>query len=174
MFFALGSLILLLGLFLLMEQKPSKDRTIAEESKTKEKLFEINHLASEFYHYILTSLPLGKRGMEYLTQRGLNKQLIETFGIGYSPASWESLLRFLLKKGYSSSELFSAGLVVRSREGKYYDRFRGRLMFTLRDQYGNVVGFSGRKLPEEAGSLPDKQDANPSRDAPPIWNSRLR
>lgn len=132
-----------------------------EESKKKEKLFEINHLSSEFYHYILTTHKMGKRAMEYLIERGLNKQMIDTFMIGYSPASWESLLKFLQKKGYSLPDLFTAGLVVRSREGKYYDRFRGRLMFTLKDQYGNIVGFSGRKLPDDAGgsSLSDKQDA---------------
>lgn len=121
--------------------------TPTEGTKLKDKLFEINHLASEFFHYLLTSHRLGESASRYLKEREIRKETIRTFLLGYSPNSWDSLLQFLLKKNYAVEDIFTAGLLVKSREGRYYDRFRGRLMFTLRDHRGNIVGFSGRILP---------------------------
>ncbi len=120
--------------------------TPSESSKLKEKLYEINHLASEFFHYLLTGHKLGARARDYLKKRHITQKTAETFKLGYAPDSWDSLLRYLLKKGYSQEDIYTAGLLVKSERGNYYDRFRGRLMFTLRDSRGNVVGFSGRKL----------------------------
>lgn len=121
--------------------------------KLKEKLYGINSLASEFFHYLLTNHSLGKRAMDYLKERGIKKEIIETFKLGYAPESWDSLLKFMNKKGFSNTDLSTAGLLIKTNTGRYYDRFRGRLIFTLRDHRGNTVGFSGRKLP---GS--DKED----------------
>lgn len=123
--------------------------TPSDSSKIKEKLYEINHLAGEFYHFLLTSHQLGVRTMEYLKNRGIKKETIETFSLGYAPNSWDSLLLFLLKKGYEKNDIFNAGLLVKSERGSFYDRFRGRLMFALKDHWDNVIGFSGRKLPSE-------------------------
>lgn len=120
-----------------------------DESKKKETYYEINHLASEFYHYLLTSHPAGKKALEYLKTRGIKKETVKTFSLGYAPNSWESLMRYLVKKGYQTSDIYTVGLIVRSGSGKFYDRFRGRLMFTLRDHRGNIIGFSGRLLDEE-------------------------
>jgi DNA primase len=94
---------------------------------------------------------LGKRGLEYLKGREISEKSIKTFSLGYSPNSWEGLYRFLRKKGYEDELLEKAGLVIRSsredgRGARYYDRFRGRVMFTLKDHRGNVVGFAGRIL----------------------------
>jgi DNA primase len=120
-----------------------------DASRLKEKLYEINHLASEFFKYILTSHSMGKRVMEYLAQREIRKEIIQSFSLGYSPDSWDSLIRFLIKKGYKNEDIYTAGLSVKNQRGGFYDRFRGRLMFTLKDHRGNIVGFSGRKLPPE-------------------------
>jgi len=120
--------------------------TTTDESKKKETYYEINHLASEFYHYLLTSHRLGKKALGYLKTRGIRNETIKTFLLGYAPESWENLSRYLTKKGYRPEDLYTVGLTVKSETGKFYDRFRGRLMFTLKDHRGNIVGFSGRKL----------------------------
>jgi DNA primase len=118
------------------------------QGKTKTKILEVNHLASEFYHYILTSHKLGENARQYLKERGVTEKTIKTFMLGYSPNSWDGLAKFLRKKGYDEKLLETAGLLVPSARGGY-DRFRGRVMFALRDHRGNVVGFSGRLLDKE-------------------------
>jgi len=128
------------------------------EDQIKERLYEINHLASEFYHYLLLNHPIGKKALEYVLNRGITKKTIEIFKIGFAPNLWESVSKFLIKKGFKIQELETAGLVIKSdrRQNSYYDRFRGRIMFTLKDQRGNVVGFAGRVLDQDANeaSLP--------------------
>jgi DNA primase len=116
------------------------------EAKLKQKIFEVNHLASEYYQYILTKHKLGEKALDYLKHRGVSEKSIKTFGLGYSPNSWDALSSYLKKKGYEESLLDSAGLAIKRTGGGYYDRFRRRVMFTLKDHRGNVVGFSGRVL----------------------------
>lgn len=125
-------------------------RTIADtpQAKIKDKILEVNHLASEFYQYLLTKHALGAHARDYLKTRGVSDKSIQTFTLGYSPNSWDGLLKYLKKKGYEEELLEQAGLIIR-RQG-YYDRFRGRIMFTLKDHRGHVVGFAGRVLnPDE-------------------------
>ncbi|MBI3955812.1 DNA primase [Candidatus Gottesmanbacteria bacterium] len=126
------------------------ERRVADtpESKLKEKIFAANHLASEYYHYLLTQHAIGEKARQYLKTRGVTDKTIKTFVLGYSPNSWHGLLKYLQKKGYDGELLEKAGLVIPSRN--YYDRFRGRVMFTLKDHRGNVVGFSGRLLDPDA------------------------
>lgn len=118
------------------------------EAKLKQKIYEVNHLASEFYHYLLTKHALGKKAREYLKGRGVSEKTIVTFMLGYSPNSWDGLIKYLEKKGYDNNLLEQAGLLISSPRGGY-DRFRGRVMFTLKDHRDNVVGFSGRLLDPE-------------------------
>ncbi|MCL4360376.1 DNA primase [Patescibacteria group bacterium] len=127
------------------------ERRVADtpEGKKKEKLYEVNHMAGEFYHFILTRHRLGERARQYLKTRGLSDKTIVTFGIGYSPNSWDALTNYLRKKNYDTGVLAEAGLLVPSRQGGY-DRFRGRVMFPLRDHRGQVAGFSGRLLDPDA------------------------
>ncbi len=125
--------------------------TSYQPSKTtelKERIYEVNHLAAEFYNYILTKHPLGQKGRDYVSNRLITDNSVTLFQIGYAPNSWDSLLKFLLKKGYSPVELEAAGLVSKSARGQFFDRFRGRVMFSLADHRGNVVGFAGRLLEE--------------------------
>lgn len=119
---------------------PSKD------SQIKERVLAANHLASEFYAYLLTSHPLGGKARDYLAQRKISDSSRKLFGLGYAPNSWDSLISFLTKKGFSGAELEVAGLVSKSGIGHYFDRFRSRLIFTLRNHRGEVVGFSGRLM----------------------------
>jgi len=111
----------------------------------REKLFEVNLKTQEFFHYILTKHPLGKKALDYLKSRGINEPSIEQFGLGYAPNSWESLTSFLLKRGFTITEIVASGVSVPSRQGGY-DRFRGRITFPLIDGQGKLRGFSGRVL----------------------------
>lgn len=120
-----------------------------EEERSRELLFEINHLASEFYHYLLTKHQAGKKALWYTrTKRKISDQSIEKFRLGYAPAMWDGLIKFLVaKKGYQIDDLEKAGLVVRGQN--YYDRFRDRLIFPLHDHRANVRGFAGRVIEEK-------------------------
>ncbi|MBU1031897.1 DNA primase [Patescibacteria group bacterium] len=115
------------------------------KSDFKDRLFAVNLKAQEFFHYILINHESGKRALEYLKDRGVSAGTIEQFGIGYAPHSWESLTRFLLKRGFTAAEITMSGLGVVARSG-CYDRFRGRIIFPLIDGKERLRGFSGRVL----------------------------
>jgi DNA primase len=117
--------------------------------KKKERLITLNQLSSEFYQYILNKTRFGKKGLEYLDSRGIRPQVAKKFQIGYAPNSWNSLLQFLKKKKYGEEEINDTGLLVKGERGGFYDRFRGRLVFPIKDPRGNVVGFSGRNLEDK-------------------------
>ncbi|RKT04606.1 DNA primase [Streptomyces sp. 3211.6] len=85
----------------------------------------------------------------FLAERGFDQAAAEHFGVGYSPAGWDHLTRFLRGRGFSDKELILSGLAQDSRSGKPIDRFRGRLMWPIRDISGEVVGFGARKLRED-------------------------
>jgi DNA primase len=115
----------------------------------KELLIDVHNKATQFYQYILTNLPAGKKALEYITQRGVTPSQIKEFQIGYAPNSWHSLFDYLTKKKKLKPEdIEKAGLIIKS-QSNYYDRFRGRVMFPLKDTRGNIVGFSGRVVPWE-------------------------
>src|SRR3989344_1015816 len=80
---------------------------------------EANLKAQEFFHFILTKHVFGKVALEYIKSRGVKDETIEAFGIGYAPNSWESLTKFLLKKGFTTTEIINAGLAVPSRVSCY-------------------------------------------------------
>ena len=121
----------------------------SETERQKTLLYEINHLASEFYHYLLTSHRVGRKALQYLkVKRGINLKTIQLVKLGFAPAMWDGLQKFMVgKKGYKAYDLEKAGLVIKSERGRgYYDRFRDRVMFPLEDHRGNVAGFAGRTL----------------------------
>jgi len=124
----------------------------SQEQQMRDRLLEINHLASEYYHYLLMKHKLGKKALQYLMKRGIQKASMRTFKLGYSPNEWEGLLTYLVKKkGYKVGELEMAGLVIKSsgQRRRYYDRFRNRVMFSLFDHRGRVVGLAGRVFEKE-------------------------
>lgn len=122
-------------------------------SQIKERIFELNKLASEFYHYVLTKLPAGERALSYLTnERKINKGLIDSFSIGFAPRGGTSLFNYLTqKKKYKSGDLMEAGLTFQNR-GEFFDFFRGRIVFPLTDHRGNILGFSGRSISDLSDS----------------------
>ncbi len=87
-----------------MAQKAGVTRKKNQDPKVKnekDRLYEINLKAQQFFHYMLTEHPLGKKALGYVTKRGLSTDTIGGFGIGYAPQSWETLTKFLKKRGFS-------------------------------------------------------------------------
>lgn len=99
-----------------------------------------------FYQHQLLQSPEGKFALNYLLQRGVKRETIETFGLGFAPASWDVTHQYFLGKGYSELDLVAAGLVTQREGGGVYDRFRNRLMFSIRDMNGRMSGFGARVL----------------------------
>jgi DNA primase len=118
---------------------------IGQNSK-KEKIYEINNLAREFYHYILTKHNAGKKAQEYLKERGVTPKIIASFMLGFAPGTGNALTKYLTeKKKFTKEDLSDAGLASQW-SNRTQDFFRGRLIFPLIDHRNNVVGFSGRVL----------------------------
>ncbi|MBI4028956.1 MAG: DNA primase [Candidatus Blackburnbacteria bacterium] len=114
--------------------------------EVKEELYKVNFLTAEFYHYLLTAHPLGEPARQYLAGRGITLETVKLFKIGFAPDRHDTLFNFLAKKrGYKPEIIVKAGLSV-LRNGQYFDRFRGRVIFPLSDHYGNILGFSGRVI----------------------------
>lgn len=116
----------------------------------RNRLLDILDLSSKYYHKVLTDSKLAEAARDYLEKRGLSDETIEEWRIGYSPESWDDLTNFLKSKGYREDEIFAAGMSAK-KEGmnRFYNRFRGRIMFPICDANGNVVAFSARVSPEK-------------------------
>ena len=108
-----------------------------------EKLLALVKDASEFYTYSL--LNGDNNGLKYFETRGISKEIIERFKLGYSDEDSSKIIRYLTKKGYSVAEIVEAGIGLEN-SGNFIDRFKGRVIFTLTNLKGEVVGFSGRKI----------------------------
>ncbi|MGB9883044.1 MAG: DNA primase [Microgenomates group bacterium] len=114
----------------------------------RERYFSMNFFAAEFFHYLLTKNRFGEKALLYLKSRGIKDSTIKLFQLGYAPVSWDSLKNFLKSKKFAEEEMLENGLLIKGEKGNFYDRFRGRLIFPLKDSRGNIVGFSGRILDE--------------------------
>jgi DNA primase len=121
-----------------------------QESVLEAKLRQINEDAAVYWNHLLRNTAKGAPGRAYVEQRGLNEAALETWQLGYAPEDWSDLLRYLTnQKNHQPEEIEQAGLVIRREGGGYYDRFRNRLMFPIRDLKGSVVGFGGRALGDD-------------------------
>ncbi len=118
------------------------------------RLLDLMKAAADFYRGELLKQ---KDVLDYLNKRGLKDSTIQSYVLGYAPeekSGWRNLYENLLSRGYSDEEMEKAGMVIRAdqREKRYYDRFRGRIMFPLFDFSGRIVAFSGRLWPETLSS----------------------
>ncbi|KND45198.1 MULTISPECIES: DNA primase [Streptomyces] len=111
------------------------------------RLVEAHKIAAEWYAEQLATSPEADTGRIFLAERGFDQAAAVHFGVGYSPQGWDHLTRFLRGKGFADKELLLSGLSQEGRRGPI-DRFRGRLMWPIRDIGGDVVGFGARKLYE--------------------------
>lgn len=121
----------------------------SDQDQDREKLLEILDLARQYYVYLLAKHDAGQVGRDYLKERGINSESIKLFQLGYSLDKWDGLVNYLhKKKKYNLNLIERAGLII-GKSGRYYDRFRGRLMFPLKNHRGQVIGFSGRVLEKD-------------------------
>ncbi|HDB4711756.1 TPA: DNA primase [Staphylococcus aureus] len=108
-------------------------------------MIEMHELIQEFYYYALTKTVEGEKALTYLLERGFTDALIKERGIGFAPDSSHFCHDFLQKKDYDIELAYEAGLLSRNEENfSYYDRFRNRIMFPLKNAQGRIVGYSGR------------------------------
>jgi len=108
-----------------------------------QRYYEINATASDFYQLALTNSKEGKPALDYLLNRGLDLHTIQQFELGFSPDSADQLYKNLQGK-YQERDMLQIGLIKKNAEGMYYDLFRNRVMFPIKNEYGKVVAFSGR------------------------------
>lgn len=111
----------------------------------KSKVYEINKCAAEFYHENLYK-PNAKPAQEYVKKRKMDNATLKNFMIGYSNNSYNELYNILKEKGFTEEEILASSLVNKTKEGKFIDRFRGRLMFPIQDVRNRVIAFGGRVL----------------------------
>ena len=121
-----------------------EDEQYQSRYRAQERLWALHKEAARFFHSQLYA-PVGKAALEYALGRGMSKAILTTFGVGYAPDSWDSMVKAMKAKGYTEQELKDSGLVtVSQKNGNLFDRFRDRLMFPIIDVRGNVIGFGGR------------------------------
>jgi DNA primase len=113
----------------------------------RSRLIEAHRVAQEFYASLLldTARPEARAGRDFLRERGFDGAAAETFGIGFAPQGGEALSRHLRERGFTEDEMVTGGLSGRGSRG-LYDRFRGRLVWPIRDTTGDTVGFGARRL----------------------------
>jgi DNA primase len=110
----------------------------------RKRLVEAHKKATDFYQAQLLT-PEAQTGREFLTQRGFESEICATFNVGYAPKGWDALTNHLRQAGFTDQELLAGGLVSQGNRG-IYDRFRGRLVWPIRELGGEVIGFGARKL----------------------------
>jgi DNA primase len=117
---------------------------------SKKKLYDINRLAMVEYKKALRGQP-GEGALQYMKDRGFTEETLESFDVGFAPEGWDFISSKMINTGYRSRELLSCGLAVQSdRSGRgFYDRFRNRIIFPIKDLMGNVVGFGGRAVDDQ-------------------------
>jgi len=117
---------------------------INRQQGQRTRLVEAHKIAAAYYTEQLSSDD-ARIGRDFLTGRGFDAEAARHFGVGYAPKSWDALTNHLRKKGFTDAELQAGGLVSQGNRG-VYDRFRGRLVWPIRDLGGDVIGFGARKL----------------------------
>ena len=146
------------GVILPARQAPSPEKT--ESDIERDRLRAANNAAATYFQHLLLNSKEGQAARDYLQKRGVKSTSVETFGLGYAVDSWDALFNYLTGKGFKSAELVSAGLVgERENSDGFYDRFRGRVIYPIRDRQGQIIAFGGRVLD------------NAPKDAPKYLNS---
>ena len=117
-----------------------------DRKEEREELYQINEAAAQYFHNLLLNATAGEKARNYVDSRGFSQQTVADFQLGFSLDSWESLKQYLLERSYTDSQLLEAGLIVETEGGRTHDRFRGRLIFPIRDARGRTIGFGARAL----------------------------
>ena len=150
-------------------EREQEDEGEAERRRGRERLLELLARTSAYYERCLWESEEAARAREYLQGRGLGKEILREFHVGYAPSAWDRVLSASLRGGFSEAELYATGLAQRSQQnGRPYDRFRSRIMFPLADIRGRVLGFGARALSEDQQ---DGGDGGDGRRGPKYLNT---
>ncbi|AQX72990.1 DNA primase [Dehalococcoides mccartyi] len=112
----------------------------------RDRLYEINLSAAQYYHNLLLNSPQAENARIYLNSRGLNEQSLADFQLGYALADWQGLYDYLKERSYSDEDLLKAGVIVRSDEGRIHDRFRNNIIYPIANYKGQIAGFGARVM----------------------------
>jgi len=137
-----------------------------EKEDKKSRLIELNELAKKYYNYILFETKTGKRALEYLKSRKVSEESLKKFEVGYSPDTWDNFTKFAYSRNFKDYELVETGLSTTSGKG---DRFRGRIIFPIKDLLGRTIGFGGRIIPEDFQLQKDSKDTHGNTSGASGW-----
>lgn len=132
-----------------VEIEPDHARAVPGPDPIDVRSREILRSAAELFHQVLLASASGESARSYLDHRGVDRETIERFQLGFAPNSWDFLIKRFSAKGAEVQHLADAGLVQPRDNGGFYDRFRNRLMFPIRDRDGVVVGFGARAMGDD-------------------------
>ncbi len=124
---------------------PGADRN----REKRRRLLDAVEEAGRFYRDFFNQSKEAAAARDYVRGRGYGREIVEKFGLGFSPPGWDALSRFLHQQGFAERVILEAGLAKRNREGRLFDHIRGRLIFPIRNVSGALVGFGGRALGDE-------------------------
>lgn len=124
----------------------SRDPQEEQQRRDRERLYELLTKTAAFYSRYLWESGEGAKARAYLEARGLGREVLTEFEVGFAPSAWDRVLTSALSAGYTETQLHDAGLAQSGRGGGLYDRFRARIMFPLRDPRGRVLGFGARAV----------------------------
>jgi len=119
------------------------------QDEAHDRLRELLEAAATFFRHNLTQSEAGKPALEYLRSRGITDASLETFGVGFALDSWDAATRHLVERGYQEQEQVEAGIASERDSGGVFDRFRGRIVFPIRDARGRMAGFGARTMDPE-------------------------
>ncbi len=125
--------------------EPSYDEEQKARQDKRSRLYEINKETAVYYYRLLRS-PRGRRGLKYLTDRGLTPEIIKEFGLGYADGSSNDLVGHLRDKGFSDEEILEAGVAAHDEKRGLHDKFWNRVMYPIQDVNRKVIGFGGRVM----------------------------
>ena len=129
---------------------PERDPRAQERQDQRTKLSDVMEQATQFYRLQFRAAK-GQNARDYIQRRGLSEKTVETFEIGYAPDTRTALFEHLSGKGVSPKEMDEAGLIIIPDDGgRPFDRFRGRIMFPIRDPRGRCIAFGGRAMDPNA------------------------
>jgi DNA primase len=124
------------------------------QHETRRMLLQLHAEATEWFHENLVKAKIGAPAREYLKKRGIDRRIADDWQLGFAPESWDAFLNWALERGYRRAQILQSGLIKPRDEnrpdGEAYDRFRGRIMFPIHNDVGEVIAFSGRVLEKEA------------------------
>lgn len=146
-----------------------KENTAKGERKA---IFEANAAALNLFRHGLLKSPKGEIARKYLEKRDVSEASIRHFGLGFVPEGWSFLGDYLRKKGFRNTLLEKAGLVIRSAQGSFYDRFRNRIVFPIQDVTGKIIGFGGRSLGDEKPKYLNSPETTVYRKAGSLYGLR--